>query len=158
MRRYHPEHQNRIVQMISSVYQEYEFEVYLRGVDNDLLDINKSYIQKNGEFWIETSPEDKSKIIGSIAVQKDIDNKFAAWLQRFYLLPKYRGSGLANKMHHTVIEWCQLNTLNKVHLWSNTRFARAHCFYEKNGYEQKATRSINCGTIPYQEHYFVKLL
>lgn len=158
MRRFHPKDKDGIIQMIDSIYREYGDIIYLQGADKDLLDIQNYYIYQNGEFWVETAPEDKSKIIGSIAVQKDVDNNCAAWLKRFYLLFEYRGSGLGKKMHNTVMEWCRLNQIHKLHLWSDIRFTRAHIFYQKNGYEEKGMRSMNDGAMPYQEYYFVKFI
>ncbi len=158
MRRYHIEHKDGIIQMVYDIHQEYNSAIYFLGTDRDLLDIDKHYIYMNGEFWIETAPENNSKIIGSIAVQKDVDNPFAVWLKRFYLLPEYRGSGLAKKMHNTVMEWCRLNKINKINLWCDTKFSLAHSFYKRNGYEKIGTRSINDGVTSSQESYFMKML
>lgn len=158
MRRFHREHKDRIIEMIYAIYQEYNDVMYFLGADKDLLDIDNHYIYQNGEFWIETDPEDNNKIIGSIAMQRDLDNRFAVWLKRFYLLPEYRGTGLAKKMHKTAMEWCRLNKLHKVQLWCNSKFARAHSFFKRNGYQQRAVRSINNAAIPYEEYYLVKML
>lgn len=158
MRKYYPKDKDYIIQMIDRIYEEYGEVIYLEGTDRDLLDIDNYYIYQHGEFWIETAPEDKSKIIGSIAVKRDADNQFLGWLKRFYLLSEYRGTGLAKKMHNTVMEWCRLNKISKIHLWSDTRFTRAHFFYNKHGYEQKGMRIMNNGRIPYQEYFFVKFI
>ena len=158
MRRYHPLHKERIIQMTHAIYQEYNDAIYFLGADRDLLDIDNHYIYQNGEFWIETDPEDSTKIIGSIAVQRDEDNNLAVWLKRFYLLSEFYGSGLDKKMHNTAMEWCKLNQIHKVHLWSDIRYHRANSFYKRNGYEQKAVRSVNYGGNSHQEYYFVKKL
>ena len=158
MRRYHSHYQEGVIQMIEVIYREYNDPIYFLGADKDLLDIENFYVYQNGEFWIEIAPGDDSRIIGSIAVERDVDNKFAVWLKRFYLLPEYRGTGLAKKMHKTVMEWCRLNKINKVHLWCNSKFRLAHFFFQRNGYEKTAVRSVNHTAIPYEEYYFVKIL
>ena len=158
MRKYHLEHKDRIIEMIYEIYQEYNDAMYFLGADKDLLDIDYHYIYKNGEFWIETAPKDESKIIGSIAVQRDVERKFAVWLTRFYLLPEYRGTGLAQKMHNTVMDWCKTNKIKKVHLWLNRKFERAHSFCQRNGYEHRAIRKINNLANPYEEYHLMKII
>jgi putative acetyltransferase len=157
MRRYQIQDKDSIIQMIDTIYQEYGDVIYLQNADSDLLDIEENYLL-NGDFWVETDKEDNNKVIGIIAVKRDAANEQTAFLKRFYLMSQYRGSGLAKKMHDTVIEWCKQNQITKIHLWSDTRFTRAHIFYQKNGYEQKGTRDMNDGAMPYQEYYFVKFI
>lgn len=157
MRRYQIQDKDSIIQMIDTIYQEYGDVIYLQNADSDLLDIEKNYLL-NGDFWVETDKEDNNQVIGIIAVKRDAVSEQAAFLKRFYLMSQYRGSGLAKKMHDTVIEWCKQNQITKIHLWSDTRFTRAHIFYQKNGYEQKGTRDMNDGAMPYQEYYFVKFI
>jgi putative acetyltransferase len=168
MRKYRPEDKESIIQMIDFIYQEYGDEIYLQGADKDLLDIETNYLQ-NGEFWVETKEKSNEQIIGSIAIKRskrswftrfypEDDLNSVACLKRFYLLAEYRGSGLAQKIHDTAIQWCQQNHIRKLFLWSDTRFTRAHAFYQKNGYEQKHIRNMNDGAMPYQEYYFVKML
>jgi putative acetyltransferase len=156
MRIYQPQDREAIIKMIDSIYREYDDKIYLQGADNDLLDIEANYLQ-DGEFWVELA--DTGQIIASIAVKRSTQNSSnepTASLKRFYILPEYRGSGIAQQMHNTVIEWCKQNHISQIYLWSDTRFTRAHSFYRKHGYEQKGIRDMNDGAMPYQEYYFVK--
>ena len=157
MRIYRSQDKDSIIQMIDSIYKEYGDFIYLEGYDRDLLDIENNYFS-NGKFWVETVNDDDSKIIGSIAVKKELDIEDTALMKRFYLLPEYRGLGLAKKMHNTAIDWCKQNQIRKLHLWSDTRFTRAHSFYQKNGYKQGETIDRYDGGMPYQEYYFMKLI
>jgi GNAT superfamily N-acetyltransferase len=156
MRKYQSQDREAIIEMIDSIYREYGDEIYLQGADSDLLDIETNYLQ-DGEFWVEQT--DTGEVIASIAVKRSTINnskELVASLKRFYMLPKYRGSGLARQMHDTVIEWCKQNHINQIYLWSDTRFTRAHSFYSKHGYKQKGTRALDDGAMPYQEYLFVK--
>jgi putative acetyltransferase len=157
MRKYQIQDKDSIIQMIDTIYQEYGDAIYLENADSDLLNIEKNYLL-NGDFWVETDKEENNQVIGIIAVKRDAANEQTAFLKRFYLMSKYRGSGLAKKMHDTAIEWCKENQITKIHLWSDTRFTRAHIFYQKNGYEQQGLRDMNDGAMPYQEYYFVKFI
>ncbi|RUT02538.1 hypothetical protein DSM106972_060160 [Dulcicalothrix desertica PCC 7102] len=156
MRKYQSQDQEAIIKMIDYIYREYGDKIYLEGADSDLLDIEANYLQ-DGEFWVEQAST--GQIIACIAVKKSTQNSsnpLIASLKRFYLLPEYRGSGLAQQMHNTVIEWCKQNHVAQIYLWSDTRFTRAHSFYRKHGYEQKGIRDMNDGAMPYQEYYFIK--
>ncbi len=156
MRKYRNQDQELIIKMIDSIYQEYGDSIYLQDADSDLLDIEAIYLN-NGEFWVETSEDDDTQVIGCIAIKRAEDNN-VAWLKRFYLLAEFRGSGIAQEMHETAIEWCRKNDISEIHLWSDTRFKRAHLFYQKNSYQQTGIRDMNDGAMPYQEYYFVKSL
>jgi putative acetyltransferase len=156
MRKYRSQDKELIIKLIDVIYHEYDDAIFLENADSDLLDIEENYLT-NGEFWIETDENDDSQIIGCIAI-KFSEYKNVAWLKRFYLSSEYRGLGLAQKMHDTAIEWCQKNDINEVRLWSDTRFTRAHAFYQKNGYKQEGIRDMDDGAMPYQEYYFTKLL
>lgn len=157
IRKYQPQDREAIIKMIDSIYREYGDKIYLEGADSDLLDIEANYLQ-DGEFWVEQN--DTGHIIACIAIKRSINSLLEpiASLKRFYILPEYRGSGIAQKMHNTVIEWCKQNNINQIYLWSDTRFTRAHSFYNKHGYKQQGIRDMNDGAMPYQEYYFVKTL
>lgn len=157
MRRYRFQDKDRVIQMVDSIYKEYGDFIYLEGYDRDLLDIENNYFHY-GDFWVETAKDDENEIIGSIAVKKELDTEDTALMKRFYLLPEYRGLGLAKNLHDTVIHWCKQNQIRKLHLWSDARFTRAHFFYQKNGYERGEMVDKYDGAMPYQEYYFMKLL
>ena len=155
MRKYQAKDREAIIKMIDSIYREYGDKIYLEGADSDLLDIEGNYFQ-DGDFWVEQT--DTGEIIASIAVKKSQNSfdELIASLKRFYMLPEYRGSGLARQMHDTVIEWCKQNHISQMYLWSDTRFTRAHSFYSKHGYEKKDIRKMNDGAMLYEEYLFVK--
>lgn len=155
MRKYRNQDKELIIKMIDSIYQEYGDSIYLQDADSDLLDIEANYLN-HGEFWVTTSDDD-TQVIGCIAIKHGEDNNIA-WLKRFYLLPEFRGSGIAQKMHDTAIQWCSKNGITEVHLWSDTRFKRAHLFYQKNSYSQTNIRDMNDGAMPCQEYHFFKYL
>jgi putative acetyltransferase len=156
MRKYQPQDRESIIKMIDYIYREYGDKIHLVGFDSDLLDIEGSYLQ-SGDFWVEQAST--GEIIACIAVKKSEQNGFneqTALLKRFYIMPEYRGSGLAPKMHNTVVEWCRRYEIKQIYLWSDVRFTRAHAFYSKHGYKRKDIRDMNDGAMPYQEYLFVK--
>jgi putative acetyltransferase len=76
----------------------------------------------------------------------------AVELHKFYLASQLRGSGLANLLLAKVFELAGERRAQSVFLWTDTRFARAHRFYEKHGFmRQSETRLL--GDISNTEEY-----
>ncbi len=140
-----------IIAIIDEVFREYGDRIFLEGVDKDLLDIERNYLQKNGAFWVYIS---HGKIVGTVAVVNDENH--CAELKRVYLKKNVRGSGIADKMLKTVYEWCRNQGVTKLYFWSDIRFTRGHQFYEKHGFKKGDIRSMNDGYAPYKEYYFEK--
>jgi GNAT superfamily N-acetyltransferase len=55
-------------------------------------------------------------------------------LVRMYVAPGARGGGLAARLVRTVEERARAGGASELVLWSDTRFARAHAFYEKQDF------------------------
>jgi GNAT superfamily N-acetyltransferase len=87
------------------------------------------YRQRNGALWV---AEDGGRITGMIAT-RPLDA--GAWeICRVYVTPALHGSGLGHALldraeHHAVTAGAE-----RLALWSDTRFDRAHHFYEKHSY------------------------
>lgn len=60
-----------------------------------------------------------------------------AWeIGRLYVLPAWRGSGLAHRLLDLAEAHARDAGARRLALWSDTRFDRAHRFYEKRGYRR----------------------
>src|SRR3954468_3678039 len=87
------------------------------------------YARQHGALWI---AEDGSRITGMIAV-RPLDN--GTWeICRLYVAPSLHGSGLGHALldraaHHAITAGAV-----RLALWTDTRFDRAHHFYEKRSY------------------------
>jgi GNAT superfamily N-acetyltransferase len=84
---------------------------------------------QSGAFWV---AEVEARIIGMIAV-RPIDH--TAWeICRAYVHPSLHGSGLG----HALLDRAEAHAIaagaERLLLWSDTRFDRAHRFYEKRSY------------------------
>jgi GNAT superfamily N-acetyltransferase len=87
------------------------------------------YSQQNGALWV---AETDSRITGMIAT-RPLDS--GTWeICRVYVEPALHGSGLGHALldhaeHHAITAGAE-----RLGLWSDTRFDRAHRFYEKRSY------------------------
>ena len=53
------------------------------------------------------------------------------------------------------IDWAREAGFRRVEFWSDTRFARAHAFFGKLGFQTRGeTRDMNDGFQPYSEFFF----
>ncbi len=147
-----PKYKNEIIELIDTIYREYNDVVCLTGCDKDLEALDKFFAEPNGNFWVYKM---NNKIVGTVAV-KIVNN--AVEMKRFYLKKEFRGTGIANKLLQKAEEWTVGKEYLKLFFWSDTRFERAHNYYKKMGFVQKGIREMNDGNIPYSEFYFEKEL
>lgn len=142
-----------IIQLIDEIFQEYGDRVFLEGAESDLMAISDEFYGKGGQFWVY---EIDHQIVGTAAVVPDDAGK--AVLKRVYLHKNYRGSGIADELLQKTQDWCRKNNFGTLCFWSDTRFERAHYFYEKRGFKRGGVRQMNDGNMPYEEFYFEKNL
>lgn len=97
----------------------------------DLLDIEKIYLQGNGNFWLALNNDN---VIGTIALE-DMGKK-RGYLQRMYLDKNYRGTGLATKLLNTLLDFSKSKSYQEIYLGTTPVAQRAIRFYEKSGFER----------------------
>ena len=86
------------------------------------------------------------------------DGKAAVELHKFYVTSALRGTGLARQLLALVREVAASQRAAFVFLWSDTRFERAHRFYEKAGFvRQPATRLLHDISDTEEYHYTLDL-
>ncbi len=141
-------HIPKIISLIDAIYQEYGYRVNTNKYDRDLLDIEKFYFQKKGQFWILVN---KKEIIGTIAIKPENNTII---IKRFYLHKKFRGTGLADKLFAKAIKYAKKQGYEKIILFSDTKFKRAHNFYKKKNFNCIAVIKKNDADIPYSECLF----
>lgn len=97
---------------------------------------------------------DNNAISGCIAATPD--GPGTVELHKFYLAAHLRGSGLAMQLTAKVFDLAREIGARGIFLWTDTRFARAHRFYEKLGcVRQPQTRLL--GDISETEEYLYRL-
>ena len=145
----HPSDSEQIINLIDSVYQEYDDAVCLDGAEADLVDLNAYYFDNGGAFWVlEQNHEqtDVLEIVGTHAAKRDSDNSDVCVFRRLYLANDLRGTQWGQRLMQITIDWAKEQGFKRVEFWSDTRFSRAHRFFEKFGFFRK----INFGLAPPQ--------
>ncbi|MGX1306689.1 putative acetyltransferase [Amorphus suaedae] len=88
------------------------------------------YAARDGRLWIAASGD---RIVGSLAVARTPDPKVFE-LFKVYLLPEARGGGRAGTMLSEAVAFARAGGGTRLRLWTDTRFAEGHRFYERNGF------------------------
>ena len=88
------------------------------------------YAARDGRLWIATLDSD---VVGSFALARTADADVFE-LFKVYLLPRARGGGTARAMLREALAHARARGGRRLRLWTDTRFAEGHRFYERNGF------------------------
>ena len=99
----------------------------------ELRELASYYSRKGGALW---AAETHGQIVGMVAtVPHHAATDMATWeICRVYTHPSTHGSGLGQRLLTTAEAHARGAGAQRLVLWSDTRFDRAHRFYEKHGY------------------------
>jgi len=142
-----------IIALISSIYDEYGEVMYTDGADKDLLDINHHYQNSGGDFVV--LENDQKRIVGSHATLPKDQSEGLITFRRLYLEKSMRGSGSGKTLMDWAVNWAKDHKYKRIEFWSDTRFKRAHKFFETCGFQKTGEiRDMNDGALPYSEYFF----
>lgn len=143
--------QEGVIALIDQVYQEYGDRLCLEGADADLTDIPATYLHAGGSFVVLAG----ERILGSHALLPLDPASATCTFRRLYLDSSLRGTGWGEKLMDWAIELARDEKFERVEFWSDTRFNRAHHFFEQIGFQRDGrVRDMSDGWIPYQEYFF----
>jgi len=153
LRPYNSTDNDAIVALIEEIYLEYGEKLCLEGADSDLVDIETSYGPDS--FCVLADAEG---VWGTVAVKTHQENPGVSGLHRMYLHPDLRGTQWASKMIQWARDVARDRKSVRMEFWTDTRFDRAHAFYEKNGFKRGSTvRTKNDSWKQYQEFFFFEV-
>lgn len=119
-----------IIALIGACWAQYPG--VMMDVDGEMPELRalaSYYASKGGAFWV---AEDGGRITGMIAT---VPHDAGAWeICRVYTIPSMHGAGLGGVLLDTAEAHARAAGARRLVLWSDTRFDRAHRFYEKRGY------------------------
>jgi putative acetyltransferase len=53
------------------------------------------------------------------------------------------------------LDWARKQGMQRIEFWSDTRFARAHRFFARFGFQRDGRiRTVEDGWLPYQEYFY----
>jgi GNAT superfamily N-acetyltransferase len=141
---------DEIIHLIGACWSEYPDIVM--DVDREMPELRALatyYQRKGGALWV---AEAADRIVGMIAVRPDGDGVWE--ICRVYVLPNLHGGGLGHRLLDIAEAHARLAGAATLELWTDTRFRRAHRFYEKRGYQQAGpTRALNDLSESMEFHY-----
>jgi GNAT superfamily N-acetyltransferase len=125
-----------------------------------LLAVDRTYREPGGEFVVLVDPaNDTGRIYGAHAVLPFADRPGICTFRRLYLDPSLRGGETGTRLMQWAIDWAAGQGLVRVEFWSDTRFTRAHRFFERLGFVRTGEiREMNDGAMPYREYFFWRSL
>ena len=114
----------------------------LMDVDGEMPELRalaSYYAGKRGKLW---AAQRDQTIVGMIAT---IPHGEDTWeICRVYVHPSLHGGGLGHRLLDVAEQYARDAGARRLVLWSDTRFERAHRFYEKRGYlRQREVRELH---------------
>ena len=148
-----------IIRLIGSVFEEYQTEVDLENAEADLLDLKKNYTDQGGQFWVLADQQNEihgcHSAMAENAPLNHRDGQTVCTFKRLYLAANLRGTEWGQKLMQVAIDWAMTQKFNRVEFWSDSRFERAHRFFQKFGFETNGElRTMHDSFEPYQEFHF----
>jgi putative acetyltransferase len=144
------EDSEELVRLVDEVYREYGDEVDLEGYDGDLLDPEGAYRAKGGEIVV----LETDHIVGAHATQPVDEAAGIVTFRRLYLPEELRGTGAGKLLMDWAVDWSRGQGFRRVEFWSDTRFERAHRFFERFGFVRGGIREVAEGKLVFSEHHF----
>ena len=119
-----------LVALISACWGEYpSIKIDIDAEAPELRALASCYGGKGGALW---AAEASGRIVGMIGAVPRSDGVWE--IVRLYMLNPYRGTDLAPRLLATAEAHSRAAGATRLVLWSDTRFDRAHQFYEKRSY------------------------
>ncbi len=112
-----------------------------RGELADLDRIASLYEERDGQAWAAIS---QNRLVGTVAVAPAGQIGDAWEIAKLYVAPDIRRQNVATLLLDTAEAFVAERGGRRVVLWTDTRFAGAHRFYEQRGYVQDGrTRALH---------------
>jgi putative acetyltransferase len=116
--------------VVTSVLNEFGFDVEPNGLDRDLVDIQSSYSRRGGTFRVLTSTTGAIVGCGGLYPLQGRD----AELRKMYFLPIARGHGLGRKLLNDLIDFGRDAGFQRILLETASKLAVAGHLYRSAGF------------------------
>jgi putative acetyltransferase len=148
------DHAAGLIELIQSVFSEYEGVLFLLEELPELRRIASSFRADDGRFWCALRA---GRIVGCVGFTASRDPD-GVELKKLYVARSERRRGLGDHLTRMVEQEAARRGKRFVELWSDTRFTTAHRFYRRRGYrDDGATRELGDASRS-RELYFRKRL
>lgn len=120
----------QLARLVSACFDEHEGCLYVAEEFPELVAPAAHHAARGARLWVLAGD---AGLMGSIAV-KPVPEHHACEIGKFYLDASLRGTGMAMALLDTAQDAARHWGRPDLVLWTDTRFTRAHRFYEKHGF------------------------
>lgn len=146
---------DRLIALMEDAWRPYPGCVM--DVDGELPELRRPashWLSRGGELWVS---EVEDALIGSIAFDP-IKNGSAIEIHWMYVDRAAHGRGVAQALYAKALGFAKARGIKIVELWTDTRFQRAHAFYEKLGFKRSpGSRELHDLSNSVEFHYALTL-
>lgn len=131
---YESKYRNQVISLILYL-QNYENKVDVSLEEQpDIQDIESSYLNAGGGFWIAVNEEDD--VVGTLGLMNK--HGVCGVLKKFFVMPEYRGKnfGISSALFERLMEHAKRCQLHQIVLDTPASCHRAHGFYRKMGFRE----------------------
>jgi putative acetyltransferase len=121
----------KLAMLIAACFGEYEGCLYEPAEFPELVRPADHYAALGARLWCVDGPD--GALIGSISARPWPD-RGTVEIGKMYVAQSERGNGLAQRLMAKATGFAQDSGAQAVMLWTDSRFTRAHAFYEKQGF------------------------
>jgi len=132
VRLWEPRDRDDVLALVKQVLGEYGLDFDPEDADQDLVDVEQHYQNRQGEFWV---VEKGGKLIGTGAFYPLVGRPDVAEIRKMYLLPEARGHGLGRALLKLLEERASKNNFSYARLETAAVLKEAIALYEANGYQ-----------------------
>ena len=139
IRIFEPKFNQSVKEMILDIQQN-EFLLPITLSDQpDLLDIERSYQNKGGQFWVAVDSSSGHVVgcLGLVALAKE-----NVALKKMFVSKSYRKLGLGKKLLEEFIAYCQEKGKKAIFLGTTSDFGAAQYFYQKSGFKEITSEDL----------------
>lgn len=137
--------------LIAASFAEYENCHFLWEEFPELRQPATAFAARGGRLWVVDAPG--GGIAGSLAASP-VAEQGAVELTKIYVDPAFRGTGLAQALFAEARGFAEAGGFAEIMLWSDSRFARSHRFYEKLGFRRwPGTRYLGDVSATWEYHF-----
>lgn len=132
----HDTDRDGLIALIAGAYAEYPGCVLdVEREEPDLLAIASAHERYGGELWVSIEPA-SGTLVGSAGWVPSPAPEYRGWRQvrKVYVARQLRRAGLASSLLERIEGAARVAGAPGLELWSDTRFADAHRFYERRGF------------------------
>jgi putative acetyltransferase len=132
IRAWQPSDRDAAAEIIRSVLAEYGLGWEPGGADRDVLEVETSYLARQGEFWV---IELDGRLVGTGAYYPIQRGKNAVEIRKMYLLAEVRGKGLGRFLLQQLETAIAARGFGQIWIETASVLQEAVQIYERNGYQ-----------------------